>query len=146
MAQEIRDNIENNDKLSEMLVFAQTEVPFTKSINGVDCKGKVDAVTEIDGKKAIIDLKTTGKPVSQFARSARSFDYDRQAAMYLELTGADEFVFLVANKETRSLGIFTCSDSFISNGSHKLNFAIDMYKELFISGGYSSEYLHLGEL
>ena len=146
MAQEIRDNIENNDKLSEMLVFAQTEVPFTKSINGVDCKGKVDAVTEIDGKKVIIDLKTTGKPVSQFARSARSFDYDRQAAMYLELTGADEFVFLVANKETRSLGIFTCSDSFISNGSHELDFAIDMYKELFISGGYSSEYLHLGEL
>ena len=146
MAQEIRDNIERNDKLSEMLVFAQTEVPFTKSINGVDCKGKVDAVTEIDGKKVIIDLKTTGKPVSQFARSARSFDYDRQAAMYLELTGADEFAFLVANKETRSLGIFTCSDSFISNGSHKLNFAIDMYKELFISGGYSSDYLHLGEL
>jgi len=146
MAQEIKQNIENNDKLSEMLVFAQTEVPFTKSINGVDCKGKVDAVTEIDGKKVIIDLKTTGKPVSQFARSARSFDYDRQAAMYLELTGADEFIFLVANKETRSLGIFTCSDSFINNGSHKLNFAVDMYKELFISGGYSSDYLHLGEL
>lgn len=146
MSREIKDNINNNEKLSDLLVFASTEVPFTMNINGVDCKGKVDAVTEIDGKKVIIDLKTTGKPVSQFARSARTFDYDRQAAMYLELTGADEFVFLVANKETRSLGLFTCSDHFISNGRNKLMYAIDMYKELFINGGYSSEYLHLGEL
>jgi len=146
MAQEIKDNIENNEKLSELLVFASNEVPFTKNINGVDCKGKVDAVTEVDGKKVIIDLKTTGKPVTDFPKSARAFNYDRQAAMYLNLTDADEFIFLVANKETRSLGLFTCSDNFINNGTHKLMYALDMYKELFINGGYSSQYLHLGEL
>ena len=154
MAQEIKQNIENNDKLSELLVFASNEVPFTKNINGVDCKGKVDAVTEnvvidpmsMEGKKVIIDLKTTSKPVTDFPKSARAFNYDRQAAMYLNLTDADEFIFLVANKETRSLGLFTCSDHFISNGTHKLMYALDMYKELFINGGYSSQYLHLGEL
>jgi|DEB0MinimDraft_6_1074348.scaffolds.fasta_scaffold02895_4 hypothetical protein len=146
MAQEIKDNIEKNDRLSEMLVFASTEVPFTRTINGVDCKGKVDAVTEIDGKKVIIDLKTTGKAVTDFPKSARAFSYDRQAAMYLELTGADEFVFLVANKETRSLGLFTCSDNFINGGTHKLMYALDMYKELFINGGYTTSYMHLGEL
>ena len=146
MAQEIKDNIEKNEKLSELLVFASNEVPFTKNINGVDCKGKVDAVTEVDGKKVIIDLKTTGKPVTDFPKSARAFNYDRQAAMYLNLTDADEFIFLVANKETRSLGLFTCSDNFINNGTHKLMYALEMYKELFINGGYSPEYLHLGEL
>ena len=66
--------------------------------------------------------------------------------MYLELTGADEFVFLVANKETRSLGLFTCSDNFINGGTHKLMYALDMYKELFINGGYTTSYMHLGEL
>lgn len=146
MAQEIRENIEKNSKLSDLLVFASNEVPFTNTINDVACKGKVDAVTEIDGRKVIIDLKTTGKPVTDFPKSARSFHYDRQAAMYLSLTGADEFLFLVANKETRNLGLYTCSDGFINSGMSKLNYALDMYKELFVNGGYSEEYLHLGEL
>jgi len=146
MGMKVKENIEANDRLSEMFTFAENEVPFTANINEVPCKGKVDAVTKIDGKKVIIDLKTTGKPVTDFPKSARAFNYDRQAAMYLNLTGADEFVFVVANKETQRLGLYTCSDSFISNGEHKLMYALDMYKRLFISNEYTPDDLHLGEL
>ena len=88
----------------------------------------------VDDKKVIIDLKTTrdSSPES-FRRSAYNYGYDRQAAFYLDGFKADEFWFLVIEKESPyRVGIYKASDEFIEGGRQKNQSLLKKYKEFFI--------------
>jgi hypothetical protein len=51
----------------------------------IQCKGKIDrCIIDIKNKKLVLlDMKTTGKPLTYFQQSYRSFEYYRQLAFYL---------------------------------------------------------------
>lgn len=104
------------------------EKPAIKMLDGLAFRGKADAMKG----KTIIDLKTTND-ISKFKWSAKNFSYDLQAALYLHLFDADEFVFLVVDKDTKDIGIFECSGQFIQNGLDKIDMAIEGYKHFFIN-------------
>ena len=142
MSVSIQEQIDKREKLSELFLFADKEVPFISEWNGIPIKGKVDAITEIDGMTVIVDLKTTGKEVTNFPKSARSFDYDRQAYFYLKLTGADAFMFVPVEKSfPYTPALYTASEEFVSRGEYKFNKAMNLYKRLFIDDNYNDSYL-----
>lgn len=101
----------------------------------VDCKGKADMVMmNADGKKVLIDLKTTrDSSLEAFRRSAYNYGYDRQAAFYLDGFDADEFWFLVIEKENPyRVGIYKSSEDFIAGGRDKNFTLLEMYQKYFI--------------
>ena len=103
---------------------AEFEIPGIKMIDDLAFRGKADVMNG----STIIDVKTTTK-IDSFKYSAKAFDYDLQAALYLRLFDCYEFVFIAIDKETKEIKIFECSDSFISNGELKLEMAINKYRE-----------------
>jgi hypothetical protein len=105
------------------------EKPAIKMLDGLAFRGKADAMKG----KTIIDLKTTSGGLAKFKWSAKNFSYDLQAALYLHLFDADEFIFLVVDKDTKDIGIFECSGQFIQNGLDKIDMAIEGYKHFFIN-------------
>lgn len=142
MAVAMQEQIDKRDRLSELLLFAEREVPFISEWNGIPIKGKVDGIAELDGMKVVIDLKTTGKEVTKFPNSARSFDYDRQAYFYLSLTGADAFMFIPVEKSfPYTPALYTASDDFVARGKYKFEKAMNLYQQLFVDGGYEDSYL-----
>jgi hypothetical protein len=142
MAVSVQKRLEKIEKINDLLIFAEKEVPFISEYEGIPIKGKVDAITEIDGLKVVIDLKTTGKEVTKFPSSARSFDYDRQAYFYLKLTGADLFMFIPVEKSfPYTPALYTASDDFVARGKYKFEKAMSIYKHLFVDGNYNDEYL-----
>lgn len=118
--------IKDCDEAMELLQGCDFEVPAIGTIDGLPIRAKADAIKG----KTIIDLKTTGD-ISKWTKSARWFDYNLQAALYLELFQADMFIFLVLDKDTKDIGIFDCSTEFIEEGYNKLNRAIANYKYWF---------------
>ena len=118
--------IKNCDEAMELLEGCDFEVPAIGTIDGLPIRAKADAIKG----KTIIDLKTTGD-ISKWTKSARWFDYNLQAALYLELFQADMFIFLVLDKDSKDIGIFDCSTEFIEEGYNKLNRAIANYKYWF---------------
>ena len=57
------------------------------------------------------------------------YNYDLQAALYLELFGAFEFNYVVVDKQTKEVEFVTLSDDFIAGGYEKLKIATDNYKK-----------------
>lgn len=142
MSVAMQKELDKRDRITELLLFADKEVPFISEWDGIPIKGKVDAIVEIDGMKVVIDLKTTGKEVTNFPKSARSFDYDRQAYFYLKLTGADAFMFIPVEKSfPYTPALYTASEDFVSRGEYKFNYAMNLYKRLFVDGEYNDSYL-----
>jgi len=128
-----------NEQAMSFINSSKHEVVEVWENKGINCKGKADMVTTslewIEDKKVIIDLKTTrdSSPES-FRRSAYNYGYDRQAAFYLDGFKADEFWFLVIEKEAPyRVGIYKASEEFIESGRQKNQSLLSSYKEFFIT-------------
>lgn len=120
--------IEDCDSAAELLDGCTFEEPAVKMIDGIAIRGKADARKG----STIIDLKTTND-LSKFKYSAKHFSYDLQAALYLELFDAHEFIFLVVDKDTKDIAIFECSGDFIQRGYDKIERGIYTYKHFFLN-------------
>ena len=81
-------------------------------------KGKADIV----GKDYVIDLKTTSN-IDDFKWNARKYNYDSQAFIYSRLFGKP-MMFLVIEKQTGRMGMFTGNDDFYIRGQEKMHRAI----------------------
>lgn len=126
------------DLLFDPAYPAQNEIPGAKNIEGIWMKGKADRIIESNGLRLGVDLKTTGGDISEFARSAKFYDYDMQSAVYSEIFDLDGFIFAVVSKKwPYEVGIFECSDEFTYAGRQKMLSAIALYKDLFIEGNYN---------
>lgn len=139
----MRDKVLENDYIRSMIQDGNVEyeVPNLGEIEGYDFKCKADIVNH--DEKLIIDLKTTSKDLDQFKWSAKSFYYNSQAYIYSKLFGYD-FVFIAVRKPTVKemqestsaenlkskikLGVFDCSDAFLSEGLFNIQEALDNYK------------------
>lgn len=127
----VANAILQNRDAAYLLSDCDYEVPAIKMIDGIPFRGKADAITK--DRKTIIDIKTTSSDIADFTYSAKNYNYGLQAYLYLELFGADEFIFIVVNKVSKDIGIFDCSDFFLSRGGSELSLAIANYKEAFIN-------------
>lgn len=125
----IADAVHSNNEASYLLSDCIYEVPAIAMIDDLAFRAKADALSK--DKKVIIDLKTTSSDINEFYWSAKKFKYSLQARLYLDIFGAEEFIFLVVHKDTKDIGIFTCSNAFLEDGAREINYGINVYKEFF---------------
>ena len=111
------------------------EVPGIAEIFGVNWKGKADIINH--DEKLIIDLKTTAD-ISKFKYSASKYNYNSQAYIYQKLFGY-EMIFMVIDKNTHQIGIYDCSDQFLSYGEDKVQQAVEQYKLFFNNPDFKPE-------
>lgn len=133
------------DDVKELMTDAfKPEVPAVMSWfvgeegHEVRFKGKADAIVEKNGRRYIVDLKTTKDDLGKWANQAK-WNYAQQAYLYKELFQLDEFYFLVVQKSfPYDVGIFEVSDSFFGRGEMEFNDSLNMYKRLFIDGEFNN--------
>jgi len=101
------------------------EVPAIGEVCGRMFKGKADIVCN----DMLIDLKTTSK-ISDFRWSAKKYNYDSQAYIYQELFGKP-LVFVVIEKGSGMMGVYTTSDEFILAGKYKVERGMAVYDKFF---------------
>lgn len=118
--------VQDNADARELLKGCQFELPAIKMIDGIAIRGKADAIKQ----GTIIDVKSTTN-IAKFRWSAQNFDYDLQAALYMQLFDVPEFIFLVVDKDTKDIAIYDCSDEFINSGWKKLESGLSTYKYVF---------------
>ena len=101
---------------------------------GVYCKGKADYVKNENGRRILVDIKTTqDHKENAFKGSCWKYGYDRQAAFYMDGFKADEFWFVVIEKtDPFDIGIYMCGEEFIGNGRQKYKDLLSLYDEYFI--------------
>ena len=143
MIDTLKEKVMDNDYVRSMIQGdgVEYEVPNITKIDGYDFKGKADIVNH--NEKLIIDLKTTSSNLDRFRWSAKDYYYNAQAYIYSKMFGYD-FVFIVVKKPTTKemqeaktmkdlkskikLGVFDCSDVFLSEGKMNVELALDNYK------------------
>lgn len=103
----------------------QYEVPMIKEIHGEMWKGKADIV----GSEYIFDIKTTGA-IDKFKWSVRDYNYDSQAYIYQQLFGKP-LVFLVVDKTTKMIGMYSVSDESLERGEQKVAKAVAQYRKFY---------------
>ena len=127
----IADAIHSNSEASYLLSDCQYEMPGVAMIDDIPFRAKADALGS--NGSVIIDLKTTSAGVNDFYYSARKFNYGLQAALYMRIFNATDFIFLVVDKQTKDIGIFSCSGEFLEKGTDDIYKGIDIYKTFFLS-------------
>jgi len=126
----IAEAVHSNNEASYILSDCDYEVPGVGMISGLPFRAKADAISK--DRKVIVDVKTTSSDISEFYWSAKKFKYALQASLYLKIFGAEEFIFLVVQKDTKDIGIFTCSDIFLEQGAEDIQKGIAAYEEFFL--------------
>ena len=140
-AQKIAKAVLANEEAAALLSGCEFEIPAIGEFMGLPFRGKAD------GKNGttIIDL-TTKANTQDFEYSAKKYSYDLQAALYLDLFDADDFIFLVVDKRTLDVGVYTITAGFIDSGLQKLQEATDAYKNYIMSDYDLQQYTFYGEL
>ena len=111
-----------NEDFKESVKKAEFEIPAIGFYNGLPFRGKADILLA----GIVADLKTTSD-ISKFNESAMLYNYDLQAALYLELFGAFEFKYIVVDKKTKEVKFIEFSEEFINSGYRKLDKATENY-------------------
>lgn len=130
-----------NEEAAGLLSGCEFEIPAIGDFMGLPFRGKADAKKG----RTIIDLKTTAN-INDFEYSAKKYSYDLQAALYLDLFDADDFIFLVVDKTSLDVGVYTITPEFIDSGLKKLQRATDAYKNYIMSDYDLEQYTFYGEL
>ncbi len=108
------EGVRHDATMRDYLTRGRPEVSamFTAPSTGTLCKLRADLVVpaadpaQPEASYTIIDFKTTMAPDwHQFAAQCAAFDYDRQAAFYLDALHADRFL-LVGVQKAEPFGIF----------------------------------------
>lgn len=139
--EQIVANIENHPYSKKYLIsddISHEQEMFAKTPDGVDLRGKADAIRLIDGQAVIVtDLKTTAQ-FDKFKRSASWSHYDLQAAVYSLIAaaymkvdpGLVNYYFCVAETVAPyRVQYFHASIEFVEAGERKLRHCIDEIKD-----------------
>ena len=103
---------------------------------GIPCKCRMDSFGKFKGQNVVVDLKTvTDAETNAFMRHSMKFNYDVQAAHYLEgmkaATGEDHlFVFIAQEKEKPyAVNVLQADDYFLENGREVRLTMLETYKK-----------------
>jgi len=120
--QEIADAVLDNQQYKKLVKDAEFEIPAIANYNGLPFRGKADILLA----GVVCDIKTTSD-ISTFEQAALLYNYDLQAALYLELFESFEFKYAVVDKRSKEVGFFEFNDDFIRGGYEKLDIATENY-------------------
>lgn len=116
----------DNETAKALLKSGAHEVPieWIDSETGEPCKCRPDCLTEFNGKKYIVDYKTTTScEDGAFERSCRYYGYKLQAAMYTEGVFCSsfeqrEFAFVAQEKNPPyAVRVYFCDKGFVEEGT-----------------------------
>jgi hypothetical protein len=113
---------------------------MSKQWNGAFIKGRPDLITEINGEKVVIDLKTTQEASPEsFSRDCFNFKYFLQAAFYMELTGAKRFILVAVEKEAPyAHKVYELDEPAIAEGKRLMEAAMATYVQCLTFNAWPS--------
>ena len=121
----------------------ETSYFWTDPDTGEKCKVRPDCIADVDGKKYIVDYKTTTScEDGAFERSCRYYGYKLQAAMYAEgMFHTDltryRFAFVAQEKEPPfAVRVYFCDDGFIQEGQAMFRSLMEIYHRCKESGNW----------
>lgn len=126
----------DSNPLAKKFLTGVHEVSYfwTDSFTGEKCKVRPDCIAEVDGKKYIVDYKTTDSCADgHFERSVRQYGYKFQAGMYREgvfQNTFEEYGFAFVAQEKKApyaTRVYVCSEDFIQEGYDLFRKAIGIY-------------------
>lgn len=135
------ERLQNNKDAMELISKGNPEVPTTGELHGLKFKAKADYLVRDWEDDYIVDLKTYGKTLAEFEKSARWMLYNQQASLYTQLFGIERFVFVVVEKSwPYDVGIYECSEDFMDSGRRELIKSVDLYDKYFVESNYDKSY------
>jgi hypothetical protein len=104
---------------------------FTDLDTGLACKSKLDILYR---RHTILDLKTTSaRTYAEFIACCQKYDYDRQAAFYLDSIGGKRFIF-VGIQKIKPFALFhfeaTALPGFVEYGRKKYKALLRKWKQV----------------
>ena len=126
----------SNDPLASLFLNGkhETEWYWDDPITGIPLKCKCDIITDYQGKKYIVDYKTTDScEDGHFERNVNKYGYQFQAGFYTsglkEVTGENYgFAFLSQEKKPPyACRVYLCSDMFIEKGKEIFRNLVNRY-------------------
>jgi len=144
-AGEIIIRIGDNEIISELLSTGEPEISiFDKDEEtGLEIKGRLDWLT---GDGVIVDIKTVAEGKASphnFAKQIANFKYHMQAAHYMQLAGAERFVFVAVEREWPfSCGVYELDAPALAEGAALRRKALRLIADCEQSGvwpGYTPE-------
>lgn len=134
-----------NETASALLKTGEHEVPieWTDPETNEPCKCRPDCLTEYNGKKYIVDYKTTTScEDGAFERSCRVYGYKLQAGMYSEGVfnyTLDDYGFAFVAQEKKppyAVRVYFCDAGFIEEGRDTFHELIGVYHHCKTSGSW----------
>lgn len=134
--------------MANALLTGEHEIDFfwTDAATGEKCKCRPDCLTEYDGRKYIVDYKSTDSCADgDFERSCRKYGYKFQAGMYTEGVFQNTFeqygfAFVAQEKKPPyAVRVYFCTPEFVSQGYDQFRELIGIYhscKETGVWYGY----------
>lgn len=132
---EMAEAMEKNEQAMKYLKGEHEQSFFwTDPETGEACKVRPDCIAEVDGKKYIVDYKTTESCVDgAFERSVRKYGYKFQAGMYREgvfQNTFDDYGFVFVAQEKKApyaVRVYVCNEDFINEGYEQFRQTINLY-------------------
>ncbi len=127
-----------NSEVNELFQDGFAERSFFGSVFEVGCKCRPDYYIPNNGG-VILDIKTTSSKsnIIGFTNSCYNYNYQIQAALYLEILKAKSFIFVVIEKEEPySLATFELGEMSLRLGYKQIEQAIKNFKNLEHIGIY----------
>jgi ATP-dependent exoDNAse (exonuclease V) beta subunit len=109
----------------------ESEVNLEWQHKEVNFKGFADLLTTFNGKKCIVDIKTTNDAGKRFERDLYYNDYKMQLAMYQDQYDKDTDVYIVAIETTTpfNVQVYKLDDSLLFKGWMDYDYYTDKFKE-----------------
>lgn len=131
--------------LAKQLLTGEHEKDFfwTDDTTGEKCKCRPDCLTEYEGKKYIVDYKSTDScEDGHFERSCRKYGYKFQAGMYTEGVFQNTFeqygfAFVAQEKKAPyAVRVYFCSPEFVAQGYDQFRELIGIYHSCRETGNW----------
>ena len=147
-----------DDPFARTFLTGITEEPYfwTDKETGEPLKVRVDCIAEYEGKKYIVDYKTTDSCADgHFESSVRKFGYKFQAGMYREgvfQNTFDDYGFAFVAQEKKApyaCRVYVCNEDFLIEGYEQFRKALSIFHWCNVNGcwyGYEGSESMISEL
>ena len=141
----VADALKKNSVVKDAIRDAEYELPSIGMLYGIPFRGKADI--KKNDAPVIYDLKTTSS-LSDFRHSAYKYSYAAQAYIYCTLFDVqfENFKFIVVDKGSKDIGIFSMSEEFFEKGRKLVERGVETYIKYFVDGEDLEDYVVYGEL
>ena len=138
------DAVRAHPQARDLLAGALTEVSAFRVVDGVPCKGRIDA---LHPGAAVIDLKKTAKgaDLRSFGRAAADYGYFRQGASYLDVLGhqigdVPYYLVVVEEQAPHWVAVYELDPYDLTTGANEAHAARQTYRRAVETGEWPGPY------